>query len=428
MTLREQLKAALTRAAEIAQAAKTDGRDFTDDEVKEITDLKAKVTDLTAKVEAADAAQAAADEMAGKAAAGDGKPAPKLTGVKDRQEVSDLATFGEQYVKSEAYTAWRKSAGTGFGNGTPISIPSVQAGSLKAFVRGVREGRRAMKADPAPLQVGLGHVQNIRLPTVDLTVPPQLTLLDLIDTSGHIDGPSFEYLQITSVTRGAAIVPDEILPGDTTVKPLSTLGTNLATAKVYTYADGYTVTNQMLADAGGLATYLNANLGTNINSVVEDMILNGTGADGEPTGIMHTTGVQSQAFDTDMVATLRKAITKLAKIKSPITAVAVSAEDDEAFDLMKDADGRYLGQGPWSSGPGTIWGRPRVVSDVIPQGTAILGNWSTVSLMDREGLSVLAFNQHADYARRNLTYVRGELRAAQAIWKPAQLCVADLAA
>jgi hypothetical protein len=418
MTLREQLKAALARAAEIAQAAKADSRDFTEDEVKEIADLKAKVTDLTAKVEAADAAQAAADEMAGKAAAGDGKPAPVLTGVKDRQELADLSTFGEQYVKSEAYIAWRKSAGTGFGNGTPISIPTVKAGSLKAFVRGVRAGRRAVKADPDPLQVGL--------PTVDLTTPPQLTLLDLIDTSGHIDGPSFEYLQITSVTRNAAIVPDEIMPDDTTVKPLSTLSTNLATAKVYTYADGYTVTNQMLADASGLATYMNANLGTNINAVVEDMILNGTGTDGEPFGIMHTTGVQAQAFDTDMVATIRKGITKLLKIKSPITGVAVSPEDDEAFDLMKDAEGRYLGQGPWSSGPGTIWGRPRVVSDRIPQGTAVLGNWATVSLMDREGLSVLAFNQHADYARRNLTYVRGELRAAQAIWKPAQLCVATL--
>ncbi|MFJ1581777.1 phage major capsid protein [Streptomyces sp. NPDC088197] len=429
-TLREKHKKALDRLAEIGAAAKADGRDFTTEELAEVDQLSAEADDLDTQIKAADAAQANIARLTtGQPAGGKGagRPAPVLEGVTDVQEQVDAATFGDAYVKSEAYKAFRQRSGSGFGNGTPIAIDDVKAGSLKSFVRGFREGR-SVKADPGPLQVGLGHVPAVRMPTVDLTTPPQLTLLDLIDTSGHIDGPSFEYLQITSVTRGAAVVPDEILPGDTTVKPLSTLSTNLATAKVYTYADGYTVTNQMLADAGALATYLNSQLGTNINAVIENMIFNGTGASGQPAGIMHTTGVQQQAFDTDMVATLRKAITKLTKIKSPITAVAVSPEDDETFDLMKDADGRYLGQGPWSSGPGTIWGRTRVVSDVIPQGTAILGNWKTVSLMDREGLSIMAFNQHADYARRNLVYVRGELRAAQAIWQPAQLCVATLAA
>lgn len=430
-TLREKYQAAVTRLAEIAKKAKDEGgRDFTPDELAEVDQLSAEADDLDKQIKAADAAQATIARLtAGQGTDGKGgTPAPVLDSVVDRTEQADAATFGDTYVKSAAYAAFRKRHDSGFGEGTPVSIEAVKSGSLRTFVRGFKDARRGVKADPAPLQVGLGHVQNIRMPMVDLTTPPPLALLDLIDTSGSIGGPSFEYLQVTAVTRGAAIVPDEILPADSTVKPMSGLSTNLATAKVYTYADGYTVTNQMLADAPAMATYLNGQLGYNINTVIEDMILNGTGTSGQPFGITNTTGVQAQAFDTDMVRTLRKAITKLTKIGAPITAVAMSPEDDEAFDLLQDADGRYMSQGPWASGPGTIWGRPRVVSQAIDPGTAILGNWRTVSLMDREGLSVLAFNQHADYARRNLVYVRGELRAAQAIWKPAELCVADLAA
>lgn len=419
-TLREKHQKAVQRLAEIAEKAKA--RDFTAEEIAEVDQLSAEADDLDTQIKAADAAQANVARLTGgQPPAKGGQPAPVVQ-VTDRQEAADAATFGEAFVKSAAYQTFRKQHPAGFGEGTPIDIGRSRVSSLKGYMR----TRRGLKADADPLQAGLAHSQAIRMPTVDLTTPAPLTLLDLIDTSGHIEGQSFEYLQITAVTRNAAIVADEILPGDATVKPTSGLSTNLATAHAYTYADGYTVTNQMLSDAPALASYLNSQLGYNIRAVIEDKILNGTGTSGNPFGIRHTTGVQSQAFDTDMLTTLRKAITKLTRIGSPITGIALSPEDDETFDLLRDAEGRYLGQGPWSSGPGTVWGRPRVVSERIEPGTAVLGNWNTVSLLDREGLSVMAFNQHKDYAARNLVYVRGELRAAQAIWKPAQLCIATL--
>ncbi|WP_224275815.1 phage major capsid protein [Streptomyces sp. LS1784] len=420
MNLRQQLKAALDRLAELSALAKAENRDFTEEEVTEVTELSAKADDLDGKIKAADAAQASVARLTAK---GD-RPAPVLEGVSDRTDealgsIGGPGGLGEQFVKSAAYQTFRSAHPSGFGEGTPIQLDRVKVGSL-ADLRG------GFKADAPVQQVGLGRLQNVRLPTVDLTTPMPLTILDLID-HGTIGGPSFEYLQITAVTRNAALVPDEILPADATTKPTSGLSTNLATAKVYTYADGYTVTNQMLADAPALASYLNGQLSYNISNVIEDKILNGSGTGGNPTGILATSGVQNQAFDTDMVTTIRKAITRLENISAPITAVLVSPSDNEKFDLLKDAQGRYYSQGPWGSGPGTIWGRPRVVSQRLPSGTAILGNWKTVSLMDREGLSVLAFNQHKDYAARNLVYVRAELRAAQAVFKPAELCIAALA-
>ncbi|MEV7212089.1 phage major capsid protein [Kitasatospora cineracea] len=426
MNLRQQLKAKLDRLAEIAALAKSEDRDFTEEEVAEITTLSAEADDLDAKVKAADAAQASVARLTTKSAGGGTAVLERVTDRTDEQfdAIVKQLGMGDQFVKSAAYQSFRGAHPSGFGEGTPISLDRIKVGSLADWYFARRLG---LKADAPVQQTALAHLQNIRLPMVDLTTPRPLTLLDLI-SRGTIGGPSFEYLQITAVTRNAALVPDEILPADSTTKPTSGLSTNLATAKVYTYADGYTVTNQMLADAPALASYLNGQLSYNIDAVIEDKILNGSGTGGNPTGIMNTSGVQAQAFDTDMVTTIRRAITKVTKIGGQVTAVVVSPEDDETFDLLKDAEGRYYSGGPWSSGPNTIWGRPRVVSQLVPQGTAILGNWGTVNLLDREGLSVLAFNQHKDYAARNLVYVRAELRAAQAIFKPAELVIADLTA
>jgi HK97 family phage major capsid protein len=422
MTLRQRLKALLDEAAGIAKAAADSGRDFTDDEIKRIGELKAETDDLEAKIKAADDAQAAAAAMAGKAADTPGAPAPVLSGVKDRTEDYDAATMGSAFVKSPAYQTFRKAHPTGIGNGTPVDIGKVKVGTLAEYY-----ANRRGKATAAPLQVGLGHVQPVRMPTVDLVDRDSLTILDLI-TRGEAEGP-FEYLQVTGVTRNAAIVPDEILPGDSAVKPTSTITTQLADAKPYTYADGYDVTNALLNDAPALATYMNGELEYSLDWVVEDKLLNGTGTNGEPPGIMHTSGVQELTYSPDstgmaQVKAIRRAITKITTLPGgTVTAVLMSPEDDETWDLLQDTTDRFMGQGPFGQGPSTSWGRARALSQRLTPGTVILGDWRQVALLDVEGLSILAFNQHKDYAQRNLVYVRAELRAEQVIWKPNRLIV-----
>ncbi|MYR76539.1 MULTISPECIES: phage major capsid protein [unclassified Streptomyces] len=418
MTLREKLQALLKEAADIvAKAKEGEGRDFTEDEVTRINELKAETEDLAAKVKAADDAQAAAAAMAGKAA---DRPKPKLSGVKDRQEDGDAATFGARFVKSSLYEEFRKQNPSGIGEGSPVDIGRVQVGSMKEWLGG-------RKATAAPLQVALGHVAPIRMPMIDQVDRDDLTILDLI-SRGETAG-NFEYLQVTGVTRNAAVVADEILPGDANVKPTSTIQTELAEAKVYTYADGYDVTNQLLSDAPALASYMDNELRYSLDWVIEDKLLNGTGTGGQPKGLLHTTGVQELTYTPGadamaQVKAIRQAITKVTTLPGgTVTACLMSPEDDEAWDLLQDANDRFFGQGPFGQGPNTSWGRARALSQRLAPGTVILGDWRQVALLDREGLSVLAFNQHKDYAQRNLTYVRAELRAAQVIWKPNRLIV-----
>lgn len=427
MNLKEQLKAALARVKELADAATAEGREFTDEEAAEIEAKSAEVEDLRARIKKAEELQAKVKSLS-VVTVSDDEPEPGAAHPNDgRKDAGDLA---ERFVKSEAYEAFQKEHPSGVGQGTPVNVKTARIGGLHDVGR---------KADPAPLATPDAHVAPLRYPTVDLTYPKPLTLLDLI-TRGQTGG-AFEYLQVTAATSGAGIVGESTdATDDDTLKGLSDLTTALADAKVYTYADGFTVTNQMFSDAPALVTFLRSRLGYNLEDCIEDKLLSGAGSNGEPAGILNTTGVQSQAAqkvgggdagtdDTvDPFRTVRKAITRVTKIGGQVTAVLLSPEDDEEWDLAQDGNDRYYGQGPFGSGPGTAWGRPRVVSQRLTKGQFILGDFRTVTLLDREGLSVLAFNQHADYARRNLTYVRAELRAAQAIFEPAKLVIGSLTA
>jgi HK97 family phage major capsid protein len=274
---------------------------------------------------------------------------------------------------------------------------------------------------------GDANLPYVRMPTIDQIVRPRLTLLDLIDTGGSASG-DFEYLQITGVDRAAAIVPEATaVDDDDALKPLSDLSTELAYARAYTYADGFPVTNQLLSDAPALATFMNNELKYNLDALLEDMVLNGTGATGQPTGLEYVTGTQEQTYTSgdimNLITAVRQAITKVTFTGGgTVTGIVVSPEDDENIDLAMDSVDRFYGQGPFGTGPQTLWGRPRIVSQKLSEGEAWVGEWNQIALLDREGLSILAFNQHSDWARRNLTYVRAELRAMQVIWRPVRFC------
>lgn len=424
MNLKAQLKAALDRAKELAKAGAE--RDLTDEEVAEAGTLAAKVDDLRAKIKAADDAQALI-----KGLAADDGDAPEEDEPEDDPEGPEVKTgagsggrrrkavsMGEKFVQSPAYKAFAQEHPSGVGSGTPINIGRVKVGDLGDL--GI--GRKATLGTP------VARIQPIRMPMVDQVDRDRLTILDLI-SRGQTAG-NFEYVQVTGVTRNAAVVPESTGPADAAaLKPLSDMTTSIADAKVFTYADGYDVTTQLLSDAPAFASYMDNELRYSLDSVIEDKILNGTGTSGEPRGLLHTTGVQAQTYTEGadampLVKAVRQGITRVTRLPGgTVTAILVSPEDDEALDLMQDANERFFGAGPFTSGPATLWGRPRAVSERLTPGTVILGDWTQIALLDREGLSVQAFTQHADYARRNMVYVRAELRAAQVIWKPNRMVV-----
>lgn len=407
MNLKQQLEALQKELLGIQAKAKADGRDFTDEEMTEIEAKSAEVTTLKTRIERIEASEKSLSALVNLGKSDDS--------AEQNPEDFDNVPLSERFTKSAAYDRFQKANPTGVGTGSPVNIERVRIGSQKEFFA----NRKALTSPQA-------HVQNIRVPMVDQVDRAELTLLDLI--SRGETGGNFEYVQVIDVTRNAKIVPEATSGTDNAaLKPISEMSTQLADAKVFTYADGYDVTNQLLADAPAFASYMDQELRYSLDSVIEDMLLNGSGVSGEPKGILNTTGIQDREFTgtapIDFVKAVRQGITQVTRkaIRGSVTAVLVSPEDDEAIDLMQDGNDRFYGQGPFGMGPATLWGRPRVTSELIEPGTFLLGDFRQIALLDREGLSVMAFNQHKDYAQRNMTYVRAELRAAQVVWKPNRL-------
>ena len=412
MDYKAMLKAALAQAAELQKK----GADLTEDEVARANALPAEIADLKAKIKAQDDA---ANALKSAIAAEDEKPAPEREARKGRE--AGAATLGDAFVGSEALKAFRDAHPAGVAAGTPIQISA----------KGVTSKRDSMRAIKAPLNtIDNGDTTPTRLPGIeDVTYRKPNTLLDLI-TVGTTNAPWLEYRQLVSVTNNAAIVPEAQTNNTAAnLKPLSELQTATADAKAYTYADGIEATTQELNDDGALAALVNGILTQNLRDEIERIVLNGDEDNGEPNGILNTTGVLQQAFTDDMVTTARKAKTLLRTTsKTAARAIVLNPEDDEAFDLLKDGNGKFYGNGPFGEGPSSIWAVPRVVSEAVDPGTAIMGDFSHVQLLIYEALSILAFNQHKDYAQRNLVYIRAEQRGLQLIRQPAKLAVVQLRA
>lgn len=411
MSPEEKLAALLAEAAGLKAKAETD--DFTDTDADRAKAISDEVTALRETIEKKKAATAALASLTAPVQDNDDDAA--IVRAKGR-------TLGARFVESEAYKEFKEKNPRGVAKDSPVSVKATGLGTVVA------------KADPAPMTTTGANALPTALDDVDdLTYRPVRRLLQVV-TRGRTSNEWIKYRQIVSKTNNASIVAEAATTTGTDaaggLKPLSTLTTAAAEAKVFTYADGMEVTNQELSDDGIMQSLIDSTLTENIEIEIENILLNGDSSGSEePDGILNTSGVLQQAFATDVPTTLRKAITKLRTTSgAQIKGVLLNPADNETWDLMKDAEARYLGSGPFGTGPGTAWGYERIESEVIPVGQSLIGDFSTIHLLDYEDLAVLAFNQHKDYAQRNLVYVRAELRAMQLIRNAARLCLVDLTA
>lgn len=415
MTLEELLAKARADAAELRTKALTKAAEFTEEDAENAEKIAKDIGSLEKRIAAKNAASAALGPI------GDSTPGNTSTTNDDpANAVKSYATAGESFVKSAAYAAFKKEYPNGPSDEDLFRFKASTGGSV------------VRKASVINTE-GQGNVVPVRTGEVDdMVYRPETGFLDLI-TTGNTGIDYWQYRQIISKTNNASIVPEAITDDGVGiaggVKPLSTLTTTTATARGHLYADGMEVTNKELRDDGIMSTLIDNTLRENLRLEVERVVLHGAGTDDEPAGLYNTPGVLQQAFAVDAPTSIRKAITKL-RITSgaPISAVLLNPEDDEAWDLMKDVDGRYIGAGPFQAGITTAWGQRRIGTLAVPKGQAVIGDFKTIHLLQYAALQVQAFAQHSDFARRNLTYIRAEEEFVQLVRNAARLCIVDLTA
>ncbi|MBM4629881.1 phage major capsid protein [Rhodococcus hoagii] len=212
-------------------------------------------------------------------------------------------------------------------------------------------------------------------------------------------------------------------------KPEGSWAFERKTAVVKTIAEWVPATKRALADVAALEGLINDELRADIAEAEEGQILNGSGTGENLTGIRNWSGVQTQAFDTDIFTSVRRAITKARKIgRVAPNAVVLSPADMETVDLARDEQGRFFGAGPFAFGPRTLWGLPTIESESQPDGEALLGDYSKAVLWDREQTTVTVTDSHADFFIRNMVAILAEERVAFAVTRPTAFVKVDVAA
>jgi HK97 family phage major capsid protein len=421
----------LAAARAIAAKADDEGRDFTDAERVEVTAHMEKARDADRELKTLD---------------GDADLRAELNAM--GFEVGELAkngghskgrgrTTGEQVTESAEFKSWMTSIAP---NGqvperSRVHSPAVAFEGVKALLTGASDTSAGalVTADSLGLRDG-GTFQR------------PLTARSLV-TNGTTQSDAVEYARVTGFTNGAAPTAEatsEAVIGDGTGgtttavlggrKPKSSLTLEKVTATVKTVAHWLPATKRSLSDASQIRTMIDNFLTYGLEEELEDQIINGDGTGEDFEGVLEVSGIQAQAWDTNLLVTTRKAKTKVRTVgRATATAYLFNPADNERIDLLRDdaggaGTGSFLFGSPAGNQLQTLWGLPRVESEAVPSGVGIVADWRQAVLWDREQAAIQVSDAHEDYFVRNLVAILAEMRAAFGIMRPKAFVTIDLTA
>jgi HK97 family phage major capsid protein len=422
----EAVRAALKVADDIGAKAQAEGRDFTAEERSAVTGALEDAKAAKARFDSAVADEKMMGDLRdlGKdlgLTGGDVGSAPANLTVADG---SKAGSIGEQFVASPEYKAFVASfPGGRIPDQASLKMAPMQ---VKALVTGASDTSAGafVRNDWLGLQNGLGEFQR------------PLNVTDLI-TVTTTDSDTVEYAVITGFTNNAAPVAESTTTADpgvmsaaNGVKPESALALDRRTTPVRTIAHWMPATKRALSDAGQIRGLIDQFLRYGLREELEDQIILGDGLGENFTGISATVGVQTQAWDTDIITTLRRARTKVRTVgrRTP-TAYLLNPVDVETIALLKDLNGTYVFGGPAGAGnTGTVWGLPVVENEAVPVGTGYVGDFRRAVLWNREQTTISVSDSHANFFIRNIVAILAEMRAAFGVLQPNAFVEMDLTA
>ncbi|MFB7798940.1 phage major capsid protein [Isoptericola sp. NPDC056134] len=413
-------------AREIAEKADAAGREMSEDERADFEKHFAAATQAKAD---ADVAKKDADLYGQAKALAD--------------EVGLALPTDEETAGIVAGDAGRKAP-----NRVPLEKQVVNSPEFKALLASFPDGRIPEKSRVQSQPIGLkslfvggtdtsagAFVVAEQTGIVEMLGRRTLTLRDVISVR-RTGSDTVEYVAQTSHTNAAAPVAEAtssasptapgtagalVLPTGGGYKPEGAWAFERRTATVKTIAEWVPATKRALADVAALEGLIRDELVADLKETEETQMFTGSGSGENLTGILETSGTQTQAFSTDIFQTVRKAITKARTVGRVIpNAVALAPADVEKVDLMREdgATGKYFGNGPFSMGPRTLWGLPIVETEALTAGTGLVGDFKKAVLWDREQASVTMTDSHADFFIRNLVAILAEERVAFAVTRP----------
>lgn len=433
--LREERNGIMTEIRDLAAKCEAEGRDFTDDERSLVAERMGKARGIVAELESSQKQKAVKSEVEEFLSTAEAKALNEE--ALDGAETGDqrrLKSLGEHFLASKEWKA------LGIQDGRPVSAgTSVKSGPVR-----IPGGLKALIGTGTAGGNGAGNLwEPQRLPTIQQNWP-RLTLRQVV-TNGTTTSDSVEYAKVlrpgagSPTVNNAAGVPEatssapigtgtgQVTPAVGGLKPESALGFKKETAPVITVATWVPATKKALSDAGQLRTLIDNFLTQSLAVEVDRQLLSGDSGSGEEfDGLLNQDGLLTQAFDTNIAATIRKAITKVSVYSRP-NAVLVSPGTAERIDLLHDKEGRFLGNGPFGAANPSIWRVPLVEVAGLNDSTVLVGDFTTAVIWDREDAVITATDSHADFFVRNLVAILAEARAAFGVLDPALIAKVSVA-
>lgn len=421
--LKERAESHSKTAREVAGKAADEGREMTEDErstydvaMKGLADVLEGIKAVKSDEAVIAQAKAFADEVG----------VPQADEVKAR-----VKSLGLTIVESPEF----KSLMGSFPEGRIPAKGRVQSNPIA--VKSLFTGASSTSAG--------AFVVNERTDIVEMLGRKPLTIRNLV-SNRRTTSDTVEFVQETSHTNAAAVVAEATSSAAPTApagasggalvnnagggyKPEGAWAFAVSTAVVKTIAEWVPVTKRALADVAQLEGLINDELRADIAEEEEDQILNGNGSGENFTGIVNTSGIQTQAWATDLFTTVRKGVTKARTVgRVNPNALVLNPADAERVDLAKDGNDRYYYGGPQAIGQRTLWGIPVVESESQAEGTGLLGDFSKAVVWDREQTTVTMTDSHADFFIRNLVAILAEERLAFGVVRPSAFVSLDLTA
>ena len=243
-------------------------------------------------------------------------------------------------------------------------------------------------------------------------------------------GDTISYAQ-QSAFDTAAVPVAQATSLATGAKPQSSVTWVRKTSPIESIATWMAATRRQLADAGQTRSLIDNQLQLMLKIAEEDQLVTGSGTSPNLRGIMNVVGLQlldisgAVAAKFQNIDAIRDAIRliKTGVARADADAVVMHPTDAATLDEQKDAQSRYIGNGPFGIGPAQVWGRPRVESEAITQGTALVGAFKMgATVFQREDVAIFVSDSHSDFFIRNLVAVLAEERLGFAVFFPTAFC------
>jgi len=213
--------------------------------------------------------------------------------------------------------------------------------------------------------------------------------------------------------------------------PESTITFELEQAAVKNVGTYIKLSEQVLADAPALQSYVDVRLRHFVDQRIDEQLIKGDGSGQNLSGILDTGNhtVFTPATGENELDSINRAIYKVYEADYAPTAIIMNPADWGKIERIKrgSSDAAYVIGDPSAFMGPTLWGLPVVVTTAMTPGKFIVAAFDIAyQIWNRQGTVVEMFNQDGDNAKEGLVTVRAKGRKAFAINRPASSFAGDL--